>query len=73
MHTVATVRAVQYLGAFVRVRAETDEGARLVVDVPTTIGVEGDLAPGRRCTLAWLPEYVRAVGGIRSTNTRGEA
>jgi hypothetical protein len=72
MHTLATVRAVQYLGAFVRVRAETDAGARLVVDAPTATGIGTDLAAGRRCTLAWRAENVRAVGDLRSTNTRGE-
>jgi putative spermidine/putrescine transport system ATP-binding protein len=73
IHTRATVRAVQYLGAFVRVRAETDEGARLVADVPTATGISADLAPGRRCTLSWRAEYVRAVEHGSSANARGEA
>jgi putative spermidine/putrescine transport system ATP-binding protein len=72
MHTVATVRDVQYLGAFVRVRAQTDDGARLVVDVPSTSGVSADVVLGRRCTLAWSSRYVRAVGVSSSTNTGGE-
>jgi putative spermidine/putrescine transport system ATP-binding protein len=72
MHTIATVRDVQYLGAIVRVRAETDEGARLVVDVPSFTGVGADVALGRRCTLAWSSRYVRAVGQSSSTNTGGE-
>ena len=66
------MRDVQYLGAFVRVRAETDEGARLVVDVPSFTGVGADVALGRRCTLAWSSRYVRAVGQSSSTNTGGE-
>jgi putative spermidine/putrescine transport system ATP-binding protein len=73
MHTTATVRDVQYLGAFVRVRADTDAGVRLVVDVPTATGPGDDVAPGRRCTLSWRAEHVRAVGDVSSTNTRGEA
>jgi putative spermidine/putrescine transport system ATP-binding protein len=68
MHTAATVRDVQYLGAFVRVRTETDAGARLVVDLPSASGFDADVAPGRRCTLAWRAHYVRAVGDVSSTN-----
>ncbi len=73
MHTEVTVRDVQYLGAFVRLRTETDGGARLVVDVPTGTGVSADVAPGRRCTLSWRAEHVRAVGDVNSTITRGKA
>jgi len=73
MHTVATVRDVQYLGAFVRVRTETDAGARLVVDLPSAAGIAAEVAPGRGCTLAWRAEHVRAVGDVSSTNPRGEA
>jgi putative spermidine/putrescine transport system ATP-binding protein len=73
MHTTAVVRDVQYLGAFVRVRAETDSGARLVVDVPSATGLDADTVPGHRCTLSWRAEHVRAVGDVSSTNTRGEA
>jgi putative spermidine/putrescine transport system ATP-binding protein len=73
MHVAAIVRDVQYLGAFVRVRAETDAGTRLVVDVPTATGPEADVTPGTRCTLAWRAEHVRAVGDVSSTNTKGEA
>jgi putative spermidine/putrescine transport system ATP-binding protein len=73
MHTTATVRDVQYLGAFVRVRAETPVGARLVVDVPSATGVGSDIAPGRECILAWRAEHVRAIGEVSSTKTRGEA
>jgi putative spermidine/putrescine transport system ATP-binding protein len=73
VQTSATVRDVQYLGAFVRVRADTDAGARLVIDAPTATGVDADVAPGKRCTLAWRAEHVRAVGDVNSTNKRGEA
>ena len=72
MQTAATVRDVQYLGAFVRVRADTDDGTRLVVDVPSATGVGDDVAPGRRCTLSWRAEHVRAVGDVSSTNTGRE-
>jgi ABC-type Fe3+/spermidine/putrescine transport system ATPase subunit len=72
MHTTATVRDVQYLGSFVRVRAETDSGTRLVADVPTVTGVSDHVAPGQRCTLAWRAEHVRAVGDVSSTNTGRE-
>ena len=72
MHTTATVRDVQYLGSFVRVRAETDSGTRLVADVPTATGVGGDVAPGQRCTLTWRAEHVRAVEDVNSTNTGRE-
>jgi putative spermidine/putrescine transport system ATP-binding protein len=77
MHTTATVRDVQYLGAFVRVRTDADDGTRLIVDVPSATGVDDDVAPGRRCTLSWRAEHVRAVEDViptkNSTNTRGEA
>ena len=69
MHIVATVRDVQYLGAFVRVRTETESGARLVADVSSHAA---DVAPGQQCTLSWRAEHVRAIGDISSTNTRGK-
>jgi putative spermidine/putrescine transport system ATP-binding protein len=72
MHTSATVRDVQYLGAFVRVRVETDSGVRLVVDVPSAAGADPGVAPGDRCTLSWRAEHVRAVEDVNSTNTKGE-
>jgi putative spermidine/putrescine transport system ATP-binding protein len=72
MHTKATVRDVQYLGAFVRIRAETPGGARLVVDVPAAVGPTADVGLGRECTLAWRAEHVRAVGDLSSTNSGGE-
>jgi putative spermidine/putrescine transport system ATP-binding protein len=72
MHTTATVRDVQYLGAFVRVRADTADGTRLVADVSSAIGVGPEVAPGRECTLAWRAEHVRAVGEVSSTNTGRE-
>ena len=71
MHTTVTVRDVQYLGAFVRVRTETAGGARLVVDVPTASDTLLGIAPGRECTLAWRAESVRVVGDTSSTNTEG--
>jgi putative spermidine/putrescine transport system ATP-binding protein len=71
MHTEATVREVQYLGAFVRVRADVDGGARLVVDIPSAASGGGVAVPGQRCTLAWRADHVRAVGNVSSTN-RGD-
>ncbi|MDQ1381237.1 MAG: putative spermidine/putrescine transport system ATP-binding protein [Actinomycetota bacterium] len=71
MHTAATVRDVQYLGAFVRVRTETADAARMVVDVPTASETLAEIVPGRECTLAWRAESVRAVGATKSTNTGG--
>jgi putative spermidine/putrescine transport system ATP-binding protein len=73
MHTSATVRDVQYLGAFVRIRAEVPGGPRLVVDVPAAVGLQPDVGPGRECTLAWRAEDVRPVGDLSSTNSGGEA
>ncbi len=69
MHTTATLRDVQYFGAFIRIRAETRSGARLVVDVPTATEDLDEFVPGRGCTLAWLAESVRAVGDTSSTNS----
>jgi len=71
MHASATVRDVQYLGAFVRVRAETDTGARLVVDTPSRASGGADVVVGQRVTLGWRAEHVRAVEDVSSTN-RGE-
>jgi putative spermidine/putrescine transport system ATP-binding protein len=71
MHTAATVRDVQYLGAFVRVHTETAGGARMVVDVPTASETLAEIVPGAACTLTWRAECVRAVGDPRSTNTGG--
>ena len=73
MHTTATVRDVQYLGAFVRIRADAPGGARLVVDVPAAVGLGSEVGPGRECTLAWRAEHVRAVGDLSSTNSGGQA
>src|SRR4051794_37947082 len=71
MHTAATVRDVQYLGAFVRVRAETDDGTRMVVDVPSAAGVGADVGPGAGISLSGRAEDVRAVEDVSPTNTRG--
>jgi putative spermidine/putrescine transport system ATP-binding protein len=71
MHTVATVRDVQYLGAFVRVRTETAGGARMVVDVPTASDTLAEIVAGTQCTLAWRSESVRTVGDTKSTKTEG--
>ena len=73
MHASATVRDVQYLGAFVRVRVDSDTGARLVVDVPSATGVGAEIAPGAPCTIWWRAEHVRAIGEVSSTKTGGQA
>ena len=65
-----TLRDLQYLGASVRVRAETDSGTPLVVDVASSTPVASELVPGRRCTLALRREYVRVVGDA-PTEPRG--
>ena len=68
LHADATVREVQYLGAFVRVRAEVDGGTRLVVDIPSATGGADVAVPGQRCTLAWSAKDVRTVGDVSTTN-----
>jgi hypothetical protein len=58
--TTATVVGVQYLGAFVRVRARVDDNTILIVDVAS--GSYGsDLSIGASCTLAWRRDLVRTV------------
>jgi hypothetical protein len=73
MQTEVVVRDVQYLGAFLRVRTETDSGARLAVDVPAASRAGTEVRAGRRCTLSWRAEHVRAVGdsGDVSTSNTG--
>jgi hypothetical protein len=76
IQTGAVVRDVQYLGAFLRVRTETDAGARLVVDVPAASRAGAEVRAGQRCTLSWRAEHVRAVGDggdLNTTNTGRQA
>ena len=57
----ATVSAVQYLGADVRVHAELPDGARVIADVPAS-SID-DLAAGRRVTLSWPTGAAFALAG----------
>ncbi|MCU1427758.1 MAG: spermidine/putrescine transporter ATP-binding protein [Actinomycetia bacterium] len=69
MQATATIRDVQYLGAFVRVRAEVAGGVSLIVDVPSTTSVSASIAPGEQCELVWRRDYVRVVEHFNSTDT----
>jgi putative spermidine/putrescine transport system ATP-binding protein len=67
----ATLRDVQYLGASVRLRLETDAGTPLVVDVASAAPIALDLVARRKYTLAIRREYVRVVGDPAPTEPRG--